>query len=1238
MSLEEKIREDSESPYVSKFLEFFEANYKRELERLVENYPDKRSLDIDFTLLERFDIELADAVLDRPELLLEAAKDAVEQIEVPALEIEKFSPHVRFFNLPKEHEPLVRDISAKQLGKLIAVEGIVRQITTVMPKLQLAVWKCKHCGNTYKKKQDNQQLQMPSFCECRHRDFELVPEQSEFIDSQRIEIQEPLEKLKGNEQASTLNIYIADDLVNRISAGDKTRFVGILRLALPDKKKTIYGRYLEALHLEETQREFESVEVTPEEENEIRALAENPEIYEKLTKSIAPAIYGHETVKESIILQLFGGVKKHLPGNQTIRGNVHVLLVGDPGTGKSQILQSSHNIAPRSIYTAGKTTSGVGLCVAPDSLILNDNGFKPIKDFVEENFCEENSVEEIPNAWANNFSGKSHCLGSKLKLEKEDIYKIWKIKAPEEMIRIKTRLGKEIELTPNTSLVRLKDNKIEWVKSEDLGKGDFVACPRKLPEGNKKNIPSISLLANDKNILVKDNVAELLKEITDILVKDYGSLQKIAKKIGKSRDTIYAIRNKRHYHAISLKNLIELSQEAGFSLEDISKQISEVFVNHGKPMKIPIYLDNEKLAYLAGLALGDGSLWEKGNGTSTIRIFSATEQLLQEIDAISLELFGLLPEKINDGFRVPARRISYRVVCELLKAFGLNRDKTRIRISHLATEMPNNILAKLLQGLFDTDGWVVIGKNYSSSVGITTISKGLAKSLHLALLKFGIQSKLRKRKKAEKIAVEKKISVTSSHDQYYTEIRGKKNIETFEKQIGFNLVEKKKKLRELISKAPEENTNIDIIPSIHQLLKNQNAEWIYSSGRLNISRKKLQKFVRKKSFNNLLLKQLAKSDILWEEVSEKECFKPCYEFVYDFSVKKDHNFIANGIFVHNTASAVKDDFGEGGWTLKAGALVLSSGGICMVDELDKMDAEDRSAMHEAMEQGMISVAKAGIVTRFKSDTSILAAANPKMSRFEQYTPFIEQINLPASLISRFDLFFMIKDVLDRTKDEAITAHILKTHKSGELISQYKKKGNALKKEDQEDIELISTPPVDPELLGKYISFTRQNIFPVMSKEAIQAIGDFYIGLRDIGRKEGSYAATHRQLEGLVRLAEASARIRLSDTAEKEDAERAIKLVKASLSDVVTDPETGKIDYDIIMTGQTHTQITNMRKILSILREKAAEMDNVPLQDVLNEAVSEGIDKERARDLIQKLEKNGELYRPRHNFLKPTRKD
>jgi replicative DNA helicase Mcm len=339
-----------------------------------------------------------------------------------------------------------------------------------------------------------------------------------------------------------------------------------------------------------------------------------------------------------------------------------------------------------------------------------------------------------------------------------------------------------------------------------------------------------------------------------------------------------------------------------------------------------------------------------------------------------------------------------------------------------------------------------------------------------------------------------------------------------------------------------------------------------------------------------------------------------------------------------TATAVKDDFGEGGWTLKAGALVLASGGICMADELDKLDNEDRSALHEAMEQGMISVAKAGIVTRFKADTSILAAANPKFSRFDPYSSsFIEQINLPVTLISRFDLFFMVKDVLDKTKDTAIAEHILKTHQTGETLLQYERKGKTLLQEQKQEMESIIASQIQTDILRKFISYGRQNIFPILSQEAIKEISNFYVGLREQGKKEDAYAATHRQLEGLVRLSEASARIRLSDTVEKEDADRAVRLLRTSLEDLVTDPETGKIDFDIIATGRSHTQTNNIRKVLSIIKEKAKDMDMVPTQDVLDEAKDAGIAEEKTRDIIDELTKKGEIYTPRHHFLKPMGK-
>ncbi|MCX6802634.1 MAG: minichromosome maintenance protein MCM [Candidatus Diapherotrites archaeon] len=688
---------EKESPFVEKFQQFFESVYKKEIQKLVAKYPDERSLNIDFNDLEEFDFKLAEDLIGQPDFLIEAASLAVRKLDVPSLDIEDFAPHIRVHNLPDDKSVMLRDIGSRHIGKMLYVEGVIKQVTDVLPKLKMASWKCNRCGNVYRVLQKDSGVVQPAFCECRHRDFSLVAEDSDFIDYQKIQIQESLEFLKGNAQPTSVDVYVADDLVNMVVPGDKIKIVGILRLYPAKENKVVFGRFIETVHLELTMQEFEDIEISKEEEQEIKELSKKPDVYEKLVASIAPSIYGHETVKEAIALQLFGGAKKILPNDQQIRGNIHLLLVGDPGVAKSQMLMATHNIAPKSIYVGGKTTSAVGL----------------------------------------------------------------------------------------------------------------------------------------------------------------------------------------------------------------------------------------------------------------------------------------------------------------------------------------------------------------------------------------------------------------------------------------------------------------------------------------------------------------------------------------------------------TATAVKDEFGEGGWTLKAGALVLANGGIAMCDELDKMDPDERVALHEAMEQGTISVAKAGIVTRFKTDTSILAAANPKFSRFDPYQPFIEQLNLPPTLISRFDLFFMIRDILDRTSDTKIAAHILKTHQAGAKLFQARRKGKELKKEEMKEIEDIVMPTIPKDLLKKYISFARQNVFPTLSKEAIQTISDFYVDLRERGKQEGSFSATHRQLEGLVRLSEASARVRLSDVVEKQDADRAIRLLKSSLRDVVTDPETGKIDIDIIATGQTHSQVELMRKVLGIIKEKNEQMDSVPLKEVMDEAAAMNIDSEKADDIIRKLERKGEIYRPKHGFVKPT---
>ncbi len=1235
LDLNELEKQEGQSPFVSKFQSFFETQYQKAVERLAMEWPQKRSLFVNFSDLEHYDFELADQLLESPDVLNEAAEMAVQNIHVTVLETKEFKPHVRFYNLPKDRMPLLRNISSDHLGKLVAVEGVVRQLTDVLPKLKVAAWQCRRCGNVYKREQENDRISMPPMCECKHRDFDLLQEESTFTDNQKIQIQEPLEMLKGSEQATILDVIVSDDLVNRVMPGDRTRIVGIIRLRTPKEKNLVYGRFLEAVHLEETAKEFDEVEIAPEEKKEIETLSKNPKIYELLGKSIAPNIYGHEMVKEAIALQLFGGVKKILPNDTNIRGNIHVLLVGDPGVAKSAILQAVNKIAPKSIYTAGKTSTGVGLCVAPDTLILNDSGMKPIQEFVETNFVDSSSLEELPGAFSSDFRGSAFALSSNFDFVSAPIEKIWRIKAPPKMVKIKTRMGRELSLTPATSLTRIKDGKIQWVSAEELEPGDFVACARELPEGREQKVFTFKALLNDKNIKVGDPLAGWIKEITDRLIPKYGSLQNIAKAIGKSRDTLYAVRNPRFYHGWELVKVVKLAREAGFTDEDISQYIKTLFIRHGKNFRIPQYLDDERLAYLVGLALGDGNRWE-GKNSGFFRIVSSDASILQDASQIVQNLFGLEAEHFDDGERVPGIRVKFKAICQLLQQFGLATEKQKIALSHLATEMPNSVLASLLQGLFDTDGYVSNVKKGSSHVGISTISPQLAKTLHLALLKFGITAKSRLRARAGKTAVGRTISVTSRNDQSYIEIRGKHNLELFESRIGFRLPRKQAALQKIIESISVGNTNVDVVPEIQPHLQQTGVDWMYKKGKRGMSRMALQRLALNQP-EGAFLKRLASANVFWDQIKAKEYFEPAYKHVYDFTVKEHHNFIANGFFVHNTASAVKDDFGEGGWTLKAGALVLANGGLAMSDEFDKMETEDRSAMHEAMEQGMISVAKAGIVTRFKTDTTILAAANPKFARFDQYKNFLEQIDLPPTLISRFDLFFMIFDVLDRKKDEDIAQHILKTHQAGEMTLQRRARGMGKQKELTEFEESMS-PAIAGDLLKKYIAFARQNIFPVLTKEAIQMISDYYVDLREQGKKQGTYTATHRQLEGLVRLSEASARVRLSNTVEKEDTDRAIRLLRTSLQELVTDKETGKLDIDMLTSGQSTSQINQLKGVLGIVQRLNQEHDKVLLEQVFDEAQKLGIDREKTREIISKLKRQGDLYEPSLGIIKPVPKE
>ncbi|MGC8850680.1 MAG: minichromosome maintenance protein MCM [Candidatus Micrarchaeia archaeon] len=320
-----------------------------------------------------------------------------------------------------------------------------------------------------------------------------------------------------------------------------------------------------------------------------------------------------------------------------------------------------------------------------------------------------------------------------------------------------------------------------------------------------------------------------------------------------------------------------------------------------------------------------------------------------------------------------------------------------------------------------------------------------------------------------------------------------------------------------------------------------------------------------------------------------------------------------------TAAAEKDEVG-GGWILKAGAMVLASGGQVNVDELDKMDEEDRSAMHQAMEQQVISIAKAGIITQFNSQTAVLAAANPKMGRFDPNALPAQQFNISPTLLSRFDLIFPIRDALDETQDKKIAEHIIVGHRLA-----------ASKQKPESDSPV--TPVIDLELLRKYVAYARKNVFPVLSPEAADKIKDFYIEMRRMGRQQNNFPITARYIEGIIRLAEASAKMRLSNTVQVIDAERAIALQKFVLREVFMDKETGRIDSDIINIGQPKSKIDKQRSLLGIISQLEKKFDLVSVDDVVKEAASLGIDEPSARRMVSELQRIGELYSPKTGYVK-----
>jgi replicative DNA helicase Mcm len=1121
------------------FREFIEQQYHAQLLETVRK--GNESIVLDFSKLLQFNAELSDEIIEAPEELLKAAEIAIKEFDLPK-KVDKFS--VRLKNLPESLKIEVNEIRSKHLEKFIWCVGIVRQKSEVRPHVSRARFECPSCGNILNVLQLDKKYKEPTRCSCgRKGKFKEISK--ELVDGQGMVLEESPDEIDGGSQPKRINVFLKSDLVSPISdrktsPGSKVKVYGwVSEVPITLRtggKSTKYDLILEANYIEPVEDDPNEMNLSEEDVEQIKEISKKENVLGYLANNIAPSIYGLDKIKLALVLQLVGGSRKERPDGVVTRGDMHILLIGDPGAGK---------------------------CVSGDTKIMLETGeILPIRLF-NENYSSSCSNEM--KIISINECGKNFLANP---------IRFWKRKAPKEMLKIFTSTGNELVITKDHPLFTTQNGLIYAKKAKDYILGDYVALPSKINiQGVLQSVPY-----NIKFTSAHNKVKYTLKKVFD-----------------------------------------------------------------------------KEFARLIGYLVGDGYVRFR-NTTGIISFTNTNLDLLNDFENLIKSVFGIGVSKRKikktNCFEYYASSIELVRVLEKID-HNLVKNSQKMCLSAIITKSPNYVVREFLQSLFDCEGHVNKNKR---EIEFTSKSKTLIFDLKYVLLRFGIISQVSSGLKYATNTINK-----IKRTYYRLRISGE-DVDTFTKEIGFLSKDKQARLKIWIEKKDIKNTNHNIIPSVKNLLITLRKKYNLTQFDFLIPRttyqhyergdrfppykklKKIYSIYKNLNINDPLIRilyEISHADIFWDKIKTIEVVKSNEDFVYDLEIDHVHNFIANGVMVHNsqllkritkvapkarftsgkgasaaglTASVVKDEF-LGGWSLEAGTLVLANKGFAIIDELDKMTKEDRSALHEAMEQQTVSISKANIQATLRCETSLLAAANPKFGRFDPYDLIANQINLPPTLINRFDLIFPVKDLPSPERDELTAAFILALHQSPEKAAS----------------EMTS------EFQKKYYAYVRKQN-PKLTQEAIDEIKKYYITMRNSGSGDDagikSIPITARQLEALVRLAEAAAKVRLSKTVSKEDAQKGIELIDYTLNQIAKDSETGKIDIDRISSRITATQ----RSKISIVKELIHSLESgqgqkiVAVEQLVELGKEKNISEEQIDEILDKLRRTGDIFEPRKGFI------
>ena len=1117
-------QENGKSVDKARLIAEFEALIKKlYYKKLLEAAESGKALVVNFRDIDEFRPELGDILLNNYADFFEIVEKSLEQIntgqKVP----------IRISNL--QQAVAIRDLRSKHIGKFICVEGVVRKASEIRPEIVEILWECPECGIELNQERKGNFISFPSFCDCGNKKG-FKQKEKKMIDTRWIVIEEPFELTEG-ERPSQVTIMLKEDLVSpegrRITEpGNRLKINGVL-LDIPKSKNysVKLDFYLDANYAEPTEIGWSKLEITKEDEAEIKRMAGDPNIYKTLTESLAPSLYGLEEIKESIILQLFGGIQRLLKDGTKLRGDIHLLLIGDPSSGKSQLLKLVPQIVPR-----GKYVSGKGASVKADEpvIIRNSHEIKmvPFGEYVNKFYKEGADGFSAPDKTIEALSLNL----STLKFEWKPIKNFYRHKIEDDLIKFELETGREITVTDDHSIFTMEDGKIICKQACLLKEGDIVIAPSVIPVKDPIDIGEDA--ARLLGYFIAEGHAHYGKssyKIEFTLGKSDSEIIEDIKKISKN------IFGKEAIQSAHGKNGIRITINGKGAFLKVKQLLGESFGKTAKEKTIPNIIfnssENCRKAFTTAYMEGDKGV------TKSKSLMSGLLYLMLEDGHI-----GSCNKREDSGIRF----IEERLIMASGKRYDLKSPHPDKSFSNLYKKVPFKACPPLLRKYF-------LKKIRNSGYGRATIER-ISNRLLLERLMFVDDEKVQTK--------EMKIKFGSKIKQYMI---SKKSLFTV-KRSG----------KEWLVSLSEEGKNI---------------------------LKEYEQF-----------RKICESDIGFVRIKSISKERPEAEYVYDFSVDGE-NFVSGfgGILCHNTgagltATVSKDEQFMGGWVLEAGAMVLAHKGLLAVDEFEKMAQEDQVAMHEALEQGSVSIAKASIVATLPAQTSVLAGGNPKFSRFDPYLPIAKQITIPDTLLSRFDLKFMLRDIPSEDMDKKITEHVLRA---------------------REDDYEASKPKIASEFIKKYVAYAKQHCQPRVTKEVGKMLKNFYVEQRK--RAEGGSAPipiTLRQFEALIRLSEASAKIQLSDVVRKEDADRAIRLMKYSLRQLGMDPDTGLIDIDRTEGSTPASERSQIRIVLDIINELSEKKKEVLVSEILERAKKEGVT--NADEVVEKLKREGMLFEPNPGYV------